>query len=62
MAQIERKTQRVDHWRTNDQKQRWCAATLLHIEQNFRRIRGMAHLPLLQSALQQQVGQTTNAA
>jgi len=46
MAQIERKTQRVDHWRTSDQKQRWCAATLLHIEQNFRRIRGMAQLPL----------------
>jgi len=62
MAQIERKTQRVDHWRTSDQKQRWCAATLLHIEQNFRRIRGMAHLPLLQSALQQQVGQTISAA
>ncbi|MEP6835725.1 MAG: transposase, partial [Gemmatimonas sp.] len=28
MAQIERKTQPVDHWRTSDQKQRWCAATL----------------------------------
>jgi hypothetical protein len=62
MAQIERKTQRVDHWRTSDQKQRWCAATLLHIVQNVRRIRGMADLPLLQSALQQQVGQTTSAA
>jgi len=52
MAQIERKTQRVDHWRTSDQKQRWCAATLLQIEQNFRRIRGLKHLPLLQTALQ----------
>lgn len=62
MAQIERKTQRVDHWRTSNQKQRWCAATLLHIEQNFRRIRGKAHLPLLQAALQQQVGQTITAA
>jgi transposase-like protein len=62
MAQIERKTQRVDHWRTSDQKQRWCAATLLHIEQNFRRIRGMAQLPLLQAALKQQIGQTTSAA
>jgi len=37
MAQIERKTQRVDHWRTSGQKQRWCASTLLQIEQNFRK-------------------------
>ena len=62
MAQIERKTQRVDHWRTSDQKHRWCAATLLHIEKNFRRIRGMAHLPLLQAALKRQLEQTTSAA
>lgn len=51
MAQIERKTQRVDHWRTSDQKQRWCAATLLQIEKNFRRVRGFKHLALLQTAL-----------
>jgi transposase-like protein len=62
MAQIERKTQRVDHWRTSDQKQRWCAATLLHIEKNSRRIRGMAHLPLLQAALTQHPSQTIAAA
>ena len=51
MAQIERKTQRVDHWRTSDQKQRWCAATLLQIEKSFRRVRGFKHLALLQTAL-----------
>jgi len=51
MAQIERKTQRVDHWRTSEQKQRWCAATLLQIEQNFRCVRGFKHLPLLRTAL-----------
>lgn len=51
MAQIERKTHRVNHWRTSDQKQRWCAATLLQIEQKFRRIRGFKQLPLLQTAL-----------
>jgi transposase-like protein len=62
MAQIERKTQRVDHWRTSDQKQRWCAATLLHVEKNFRRIRRMAHLPLLQAALPQHLSQTITAA
>ena len=58
MAQIERKTQRVDHWRTSDQKQRWCAATLLQIEQNFRRIRGLKHLPLLQTALKDNLHRT----
>ena len=51
MAQIERKTQRVDRWRTSEQKQRWCAATLLQIEKNFRRVRGFKHLALLQTAL-----------
>lgn len=60
MAQIERKTQRVDRWRTSDQKQRWCAATLLQIEQNFRRVRGFKHLPLLITALSRKL--TTLAA
>ena len=58
MAQIERKTQRVDHWRTSDQKQRWCAATLLQIEQNFRRIRGLKHLPLFRTALKDKLHRT----
>ena len=51
MARVEAKTQRVGRWRTSDQKQRWCAATLLHIETNFRRVKGCKHLPLLQAAL-----------
>ena len=61
-AQIERKTQRVDHWRTSDPKQRWCAATRLHIEKNVRRVRGMAQLPALQTALAQHLSQTSTAA
>ncbi len=51
MARVEAKTQRVGRWRTSDHKQRWCAATLLHIETNFRRVKGCKHLPLLQAAL-----------
>jgi len=51
MARVEPKTQRVGRWRTSDQKQRWCAATLLHIEKNFRRVKGGKHLALLQRAL-----------
>ena len=62
MAQIERKTQRVDHWRTSDQKQRWCAATLLQIETNFRRVRGFKHLLLLQRALHRTLSPTVAAA
>jgi transposase-like protein len=62
MAQIERKTQRVDHWRTSEQKQRWCASTLLQIEQNFRRVRGYKHMPLLQAALMNKLTNSTAAA
>ena len=28
MARVEERTARVDHWRTSDQKLRWCAAAL----------------------------------
>lgn len=62
MAQIERKTLRVDHWRNSAQKQRWCAASLLQIEQNFRRLRGHAHMPLLETALMNKMRQSTVAA
>ena len=51
MAQLERKTQQVDRWRTSDQKFRWCAAALLAVEPHFRRVKGFAHLPLLECAL-----------
>ena len=51
MARVEAKTRRVDRWRTSDQKLRWCAATLRHIETKFRRVKGCANLPLLQRAL-----------
>ncbi|MFO0094174.1 MAG: transposase, partial [Gemmatimonadaceae bacterium] len=36
MARVEAKTHRITHWRTSDQKQRWCAATLLEIEKQVR--------------------------
>jgi len=52
MARVEAKTHRVGRWRTSDQKQRWCAATLLQLEQRFRRVKGVKFLPLLQAALQ----------
>jgi putative transposase len=55
MARVEAKTRRVSHWRTSDQKQRWCSATLLEIEQRFRRVKGVHHLPLLQAALRRRL-------
>ena len=62
MAQIERKTLRVDHWRNSNQKQRWVAATLLQIEHNFRRVRGVKHMALLQTALSTKLPTTAVAA
>lgn len=51
MARVEARRRRVTHWRTSDQKQRWCAAALLALEAQFRRIKGFRHLPLLVRAL-----------
>lgn len=51
MARLEARTARVTHWRTSDQKQRWCAAALWGMEKRFRRVKGHRHLPLLTSAL-----------
>ena len=62
MAQIERQTQRVDHWRNSNQKQRWVAATLLQVEHNFRRVRGVKHMALLQTALSTKLPTTAVAA
>ena len=62
MAPLERKTQKVDRWRTSDQKRRWCAAALLAVEHQFRRVKGYAHLPLLERALRTQITPSTIAA
>ena len=51
MARVEERTARVDHWRTSDQKLRWCAAALWAIEAQFRRVKGCDKLVLLANAL-----------
>ncbi len=61
MARIDAKLRRVARWRTSDQKQRWCAAALLHLEGNFRRVKGYQHLPLLQRALAPKIISTSSA-
>jgi transposase-like protein len=62
MARVEARTQRVARWRTSDQKQRWCAAALLALESQFRRVKGYRHLPLLHQALTQTTSTFSNAA
>lgn len=51
-ALVGQRTDKVDRWRTSEQKQRWLAAALLDIEPRLRRIKGFRALPFLRSALQ----------
>lgn len=62
MARLEAKTRRVTHWRTSDQKLRWCASALWAMEQQFRRVKNHRHLPLLKQALQNKLSNTKSAA
>ena len=54
-AQHGQVTDKVDRWRTSDQKQRWVASALLTIEPRLRRIKGYRHLSLLLTALQAEI-------
>ncbi|XWV18438.1 MAG: hypothetical protein HEQ11_20915 [Gemmatimonas sp.] len=62
MARVEAKTHRITRWRTSDQKQRWCAATRLEIEKQFRKVKGHQHLGLLQAALRGKLSSPLAAA
>ena len=55
-AQLGQLTDKVEHWRTSDQKQRWVARALSFIEPRLRRIKGYCHLPQLRAALQAKSG------
>jgi putative transposase len=57
-AQLGQLTDKVDHWRTADQKHRWVASALVLIEPRLRRIKGYRHLPLLRAALQTEIERT----
>ena len=62
MARVEAKTRRVDRWRTSDQKWRWCAAALLQIEKQFRKVKGCKKLGLLQQALKRKLHLVSSTA
>jgi len=55
-AQLGQLTDKVDHWRTSDQKQRGVARALLLIQPRLRRIKGYRHRPPLRAALQATIG------
>lgn len=55
-ALIGQRTDKVDRWRTSDQKRRWLAAALLDIEPRLNRIAGFRALPVLRQALQHEFG------
>lgn len=61
-ALLEQRTDKVDRWRTSDQKQRWLAAALLDIEPRLRRIKGFRALPLLRIALHAELRGEVNLA
>ena len=50
-AQLGQLTDKVDRWRTSEQKHRWVASALLAIEPRLQRIKRYRHLPQLQEAL-----------
>ena len=56
MSLIAQRTDRVDHWRNSDQKQRWVATALLDIEPRLNRIQGCRHLPVLRAAIRSALG------
>jgi transposase-like protein len=57
-AQLGQLTDKVDHWRTADQKHLWAASALVLIEPRLRRIKGYRHLALLRAAMQTEIGKT----
>ena len=66
-ARLGERTDKVDYWRSSDQKQRWVASSLLEIEKGLRRLMGYRHLPRLKEALkktvvEQEIQKTKKAA
>ena len=55
-ARIGQHTDKVDYWKTSDQKHRWIAASLLDIEPRLNKVSGRKYLPLLRAALKRELG------
>jgi hypothetical protein len=61
-ARLGSRTDKIDHWRNSDQKQRWLATALLDLEPRLRRIRGHRALATLRSALAAELKLATPSA
>jgi transposase-like protein len=61
LSQVGAYTDKVDRWRSSDQKQRWVASALLMIEPRLHRIKGYRHLLLLRAALQREIASHTHS-
>ena len=55
MALVGQRTDKVDYWRTSDQKHRWLGAVLLDIEPRLRKVKGYRYLSQLKVALQREI-------
>jgi transposase-like protein len=54
-ARIGQHTDKVDYWKTSDQKHRWIAASLLDIEPRLNRVSGSKHLSILRAAIKREL-------
>lgn len=61
-ARIASRTDKVDVWKTSEQKHRWVAVALLDLERRLHRIKGYEALPQLQAALAREVRRARLAA
>ena len=61
-ALLGQRIDKVDRWRSSDQKRRWLAAALLDIEPRLHRIKGFRALPALRTALHAELRGKVNLA
>jgi transposase-like protein len=59
MSLVGQHTDKVDHWKNSNQKQRWLATTLLIVEPRLNKISGYKHLKLLRIAVQNELKMPT---
>jgi hypothetical protein len=50
-AGVGQRTDKVDHWKNSNQRQRWFASAILDIEPRLRKVCGHQHLEKLQVAM-----------
>jgi transposase-like protein len=57
LSQVAQKTDKVDYWKSSNQRQRWTAAALLEIEPRLNRISGHRQLKTLRTGLQKKIAE-----